>query len=183
MSAAGDSSAGAAAAVAFAPTAFLHAAEGWLDEDALARAPMDAAHRRALLTRGLLTDALARTWGETVSVERVGHRPVEADGIGTAVRRDVIIRAGAEICAMASTLMPVAAVRAHPWLDALGNRALGETLKARLGVERGAYAFHALEGTGVMTWARRYPFALAQGTLLVVEFFPSRVLARLGAHG
>ena len=116
---------------------------------------------------------------------RIGHRAVDEPGFGPGVRRDVVICSGERVCAIASTLIPRGVVRSHPWLDSLGNRALGESLKARLDVERGPYEFRELSGergtTPGFAWARRYRFDLFQGALVVTELFPADLLAELGA--
>ncbi len=171
------------------PLALLCAERGWITAEALSAAGASDAEVRALCSRGLLTDALAQRYGVPTRVRRLAHAETPVPGFGIALRRDVRISAGRRVCALASTLMPEAVLDACPWLRDLGDRALGESLAQRLPVSRGEYRFRALRGDeagfpapagGGHLWARRYPFQLEAGALLVVEWFAPGVLDDLG---
>ena len=167
------------------PTSLINSSDHWLSQGDLNRLPIAAPIKRALQFRGLLTAAITEISGHQCRIDTLDYTAA-----GDILRRDVVIHAGQGVCVVASTLMPIIVVRAHPWLSSLGNRPLGETLQQRTSARRGPFEFLFIDSecslfgnfsSGQATWARRYPFLLHEGALTVMEIFSPDFLNTLGA--
>ena len=140
--------------------------------------------RQALRYPNLLTDLLASTFGEPVSVDLLALTPVEGG-----FRRDVALRAGDHLCVVASTLMPASLVAHYPWLGTLGGRPLGETLERFMETPKGPFEYRVMDPADGLelgfssrqpTWGRRFNFPLPEGNLTVMEIFSHGTLERVG---
>ena len=164
----------------------------WLPGDAPGALPDDAALRDWMRDPGSLTSRLRAACTAGFRLELLGEAtealPADAQGLleGAAVRaRRVRMFCGETLCVCATTLIPLATLAGTSWLDALGDRPLGDALLERDGIRRSPFEFArvspghplfvpALAGTDIRpaaTWGRRSRFTLAAGPLLVYEIF------------
>lgn len=154
--------------------------------------PEDAVLRDWLRDPGSLTSRLRAACADGFRLELLGEAteplPADARGLleGTTVRaRRVRMFCGEVLCVCATTLIPLPTLAGTDWLEALGDRPLGDALLAREGIRRSAFEFArvnpshplflpAVEDSDIRpaaTWARRSRFTLAAGPLLVYEMF------------
>jgi chorismate lyase len=164
----------------------------WLAADAPGALPDDPGLRRWLQDPGSLTSRLRGACGAGFRLELLGEatEAVPADahallGEGEARARRVRMFCGDSLCVCATTLIPAATLRGNPWLQALGDRPLGDALLERGGIQRSPFEYAranpahplftpALEGTDIRpawVWARRSRFRLEGGPLLIYEMF------------
>jgi chorismate lyase len=156
---------------------------------------------------GLLTDRIERAAGAAVVVTLLAtepatlgadHRVALAVGHAPAQRRCVTLAAAERLWVYAETLIPLRTLEQHPWLVALGNRALGAALARDPLLERGPLAYARLAAAdpamarraaaamacdATAIWARRSWFALGGARLLVQEAFHPRLAATVEAAG
>lgn len=164
----------------------------WLPARARGALPEDAALRDWLRDAGSLTSRLRNGCAAGFRLELLGEsaEPLAADARGllegdTVRVRRVRMFCGDTLCVCATTLIPLATLAGTDWLEALGDRPLGDALLARDGIRRSAFEFArvspshplflpALLGSDIRPatiWARRSRFSLAAGPLLVYEIF------------
>jgi chorismate--pyruvate lyase len=164
----------------------------WLPARARNALPEDAVLRDWLRDAGSLTSRLRRACAADFRLELLGEsaEPLAADARGllegdTVRVRRVRMFCGDALCVCATTLIPLPTLAGTEWLDALGDRPLGDALLAREGIRRSAFEFArvspahplflpALQGSDIRPaaiWARRSRFSLAAGPLLVYEMF------------
>ena len=168
------------------------AALGWLPGDAAGALPEDAGLRAWLGDAGSLTSRLRAACGPGFRLELLGEAveavPPDARALlrdGEARARRVRMFCRDTLCVCATTLIPGITLAGDPWLEALGDRPLGDALLERGGIQRSPFEFArastahplfapALEGTDIRpewVWARRSRFQLAAGPLLIYEIF------------
>ncbi len=169
----------------------------WLPAERLGERPLDPALRVWLIGKGLLTERLKAASQNRFTLSLVEQntallpKPVQsALGVSDAagLLRDVEMRGAGVLWVYARTVVPDSTLSAHPWLAELGDAALGETLSALSGVERGPYEYawlppeeplaaRAREASGSHDgglWSRRSRFTIRGAPLLVHElFFPA----------
>jgi len=153
----------------------------WFSEPAVDGVRPDASLNRWLTGGGLLTARLR-------AVSEQGFRLQVLDSESTHNRvesnvrlRQIVIWCNGLACIYAETCIPAATADAHPWLEALGDEPLGETLQTRENVERSPFEYARLslpelpEPLRVMAaeevWARRSEFRIDELPLTVTEFF------------
>ncbi len=156
----------------------------WISATRLPEHEPDGRIQQALLYPNLLTQLLASTFGEPVSVELLALTPV-----GGGFRRNVALRAGERLCVVASTLMPESLVEHYPWLGSLGNRPLGQTLERFMETPKGPFEYRVMDPAEGLelgfrsrqpTWGRRFTFTLPEGGLTVMEIFSHGTLEQAG---
>ena len=173
---------------------FLHVANDWLPIERLDQTKVDPRLRGWLVGDGLLTDRLKASGAGPFRLrlveQRMGtldpeHRQGLAVGDRVGLFRDVEMGCGGQIWVFAESIMPESTLQAHPWLAELGDSALGETLCALPGFERGVYEFRWLPAAdGLATralrhvevspaglWVRRSRLSLRGAPILVHELF------------
>jgi len=164
----------------------------WLPADSPGALPADPGLRAWLQDSGSLTSRLRAACGAGFRLELLGEaaEPVPTDARGLldgdeARARRVRMFCGDSLCVCATTLIPRRTLAGDPWLEALGDRPLGDALLERGGIQRSPFEFAranpahplftpALEGTDIRpawVWARRSRFRLAAGPLLIYEIF------------
>lgn len=172
----------------FVPIEFLLSNDRWFSAEAFAERHVPPLIRQALRIEGLLTLALQKAYGLPSSVEFRRNVAWVDEGVGTGLRRDVLIKTGETIRVVAATLMPPPVIAQYPWLATMGNNPLGEMLERHARHRRGEFEFARLDArlifpspadSASLLWARRYRFFLADSSLLVTEIFLPGVLERL----
>jgi chorismate--pyruvate lyase len=164
----------------------------WLPARARGALPEDAGLRDWMRDPGSLTSRLRAACPQGFRLELLGEagEPMPEDARGllagdTARVRRVRMFCGASLCVCATTLIPPATLAGTPWLEALGDRPLGDALLERDGIRRSAFEFArvspdhplfmpALQDSDIRPasiWARRSRFSLAAGPLLIYEIF------------
>jgi len=164
----------------------------WLPARARGALPEDAGLRDWMRDPGSLTSRLRAACPQGFRLELLGEAgepmPEDARGLlaGDAARaRRVRMFCGESLCVCATTLIPPATLAGTPWLDALGDRPLGDALLERDGIRRSAFEFarvspdhplfmpalHDSDIRPASIWARRSRFSLAAGPLLIYEIF------------
>ncbi len=172
----------------FVPTELLLSNSHWLSSEELKEHIANPAIRSLLQCDGLLTSALAEIYEKPVSVKCLRQSEwADAHRI-LGLRRDIMLIAGDTPCVTASTLIPSDVINVYPWLAALGDRPIGETLKKRVNYQRGPLEFTRINAEEVFqiappatqfVWARRSTFTLDSGDLLITEIFFPDALDRL----
>ena len=164
----------------------------WLPADGAGALPDDPQMRSWLQDSGSLTSRLRGVCGGGFRLELLGEAsetvPLDARHQlpGDAVRaRRVRMFCGNSLCVCATTLIPTATLAANPWLEALGDRPLGDALLEQGSIQRSPFEYTranpahplfspALDGTDIRpasVWARRSRFNLGSGSLLIYEIF------------
>lgn len=164
----------------------------WLSADMPGALPDDPGLRGWLQDSGSLTSRLRSACGADFRLELLGEaaEPLPADAASIldcaeARTRRVRMFCGASLCVCATTLIPAETLAGNPWLEALGDRPLGDALLERGGIRRSPFEFTradpahplfspALTGTDIRpawVWARRSSFRLAADPLLIYEIF------------
>jgi chorismate-pyruvate lyase len=171
----------------FVPTELLLSKSRWLSSEDLTERIISPSIKAALQFNGLLTSALEEVYGKPVSVTCLRQSEwADAHGV-LGLRRDILLKAGDDLCVAASTLMPSSVLDIHPWLARLGDKPLGKALKNRGHYRRGPFEFMPIDAdlifqpappTTKFVWARRYGLMLESGDLLVTEVFFPGVLDR-----
>lgn len=153
-----------------------------------------------LTEEGLLTARIARAAGEPAGVRVIDQRLgfltrdqqllVQAPATSCLVR-EVVLTAQGRPWVFAHTLIPDYTLEAYPWLAELGETALGSTLAAVPGLDRGRFEFaplplaHPLGAAALAhsttatdsVWGRRSWFAMQGKRLLVHEIFLPGIIA------
>src|ERR1700733_4979822 len=120
----------------------------WQPAERLGQMSMDAQLRPWLIGKGLLTLRLKEFCGDRFAWRLVAqwsgllsasHRSLLRTQDSAGLLRDVEMCCGGSVWVFSQTIVPDSTLCAHPWLAELGDSALGETLSALSGVERGPY--------------------------------------------
>ena len=134
----------------------------------------------ALCAPGLLVDALARLYGACPEV-RVCAEPMIAAG----KERHIHLLHNEEVLIEAYSLLPAATLTDHPWLDTLGDEALGLAFRRHGFTARSSYTFArahfpllAPAASRVPVIARRFSFLQPEPLVSVFEVFSPGLLAR-----
>ena len=164
----------------------------WLPADAPGALPDDPELRGWLQDSGSLTSRLRQACKGGFRLELLGEATEAVPGDardrlpgGDARARRVRMFCGDSLCVCATTLIPAATLAANPWLEALGDRPLGDALLERGGIQRSPFEYTranpahplfspALDGTDIRPawgWARRSRFSLDSVSLLIYEIF------------
>jgi chorismate lyase len=164
----------------------------WLPANAPGALPEDPELRGWLQDSGSLTSRLRKACAGGFRLELLGEATETVPGDardqlpgGPARARRVRMFCGESLCVCATTLIPAATLVANPWLEALGDRPLGDALLQRGGIQRSPFEYAranpahplfspALDGTDIRpacVWARRSRFSLDSGSLLIYEIF------------
>jgi chorismate--pyruvate lyase len=166
----------------------------WQPAERLGQLSMDAQLRPWLIGNGLLSQRLKAACGERFSLRLVdqwtgllngSHRAALRTDDNAGLFRDVEMCCGDYVWVFGQTVVPDSTLIVHPWLAELGDAALGETLSALSGVERGFYEYAWLPAKEAVTaralreaeitpaglWARRARIALRGAPLLTQELF------------
>lgn len=173
----------------FVPIEFLLSADHWFSAEELTEQTISPAMATALQADGLLTLALQKAYGLTSSVEFRRNAAWADEQSEVGLRRDVLIKTGETVRVAAATLMPQQILARYPWLSTMGDNPLGEMLEKNADYRRGDFEYTQLKAelifpsppdSGLLLWARRYRFFLANSFLLVTEIFLPGVLECLG---
>lgn len=164
----------------------------WLPANVPGALPEDSRLRGWLQDSGSLTSRLRAACGPGFRLELLGEaaEPLPSDARALlegdeARARRVRMFCGGNLCVCATTLIPSVTLAGDSWLDALGDRPLGDALLERGGIQRSPFEFAranpghplftpSLDGTDIRpawVWARRSRFRLAAGPLLIYEMF------------
>lgn len=153
---------------------------GWQREPACNGKQPDNALLAWLLDSGLLTRRLRQLGHGDFRLQVLPPDDPANAPVAAGLRR-VLLWSGEHACIYAQTKIPAATLRAHPWLAALGNEPLGETLHSRADVRRTPFEFALVNREGLpgqvpaaddaTLWARRSDFLLDEHGLTVTEIF------------
>ena len=134
----------------------------------------------ALCAPGLLVDALARLYG-ACPVVQVCAEPMAAAG----KERHIKLLHNEEVLIEAYSLLPAATLAAHPWLDTLGDEALGLAFRRHGFTARSPYTFARAQfpllvpaTSAAPAIARRFSFLQPEPLVSVIEVFSPGLLAR-----
>ncbi|MFK7730887.1 MAG: chorismate pyruvate-lyase family protein [Pseudomonadales bacterium] len=168
------------------PLDFILDDTNWLDYRQFQTSSEFRQHCEALSLRGLFTGYLGR-----LELGEVGVELVQQDVIvemPETNRRDVRIRAGSSLAAIASTLISEQVLQSESWLNTLGNRPIGEMLESKLGAQRADIRYAAIESDSALfenfpnepaLWGRRYLYKFDSGELSITEIIADSIVARL----
>ncbi len=140
----------------------------------------------SLAFSGLFTDYLKALGEGAVSVELVYQGPLDATPEMT--RRDVIIRVGQRLAALASTLISAEVLQRYPWLQQLGSKAIGEQLEQRLGAARTQISYRRMNDYPELCKSftletellgRRYRYLFDGGDLCITEVIAGSIVQDL----
>lgn len=145
---------------------------------------------QALAYRGLFTDYLTALDQGPVAVQLI--RQAASAEQSELVRRDVVIRVGARVAAVASTLIDQSVLERYSWLNNLGSKAIGETLERRLGAVRTDIRYRRIvqesdlfanfsDESGL--WGRRYRYVFDGGDLCITEIIAGSIIAAISRQG
>ncbi len=161
----------------------------WLDEEVLDSQYATLAAVRGLKRAGLFTSNLSALGQGEVSVELIYQGPAQEvnERLNTLalVRRDVVIRVGRNVAAVASTIIKDVVMAQYPWLTELGNQPIGEALERRIGAIRADIHYCAIDQNDPLNgnfpdataaWGRQYRYLFNGGDLRITEVISDTVL-------
>ena len=142
--------------------------------------------RRWLNSGGMLTRRMKKSCGPGFRFRLLGQRPAEQhELVGGGLCREIALNCGPLRTLFARSLIPTVTLAAHPWLESLGDRPLGETLAEKENMKRSGFSFTIIQqGQSLYTaalpdgakapqvlYARRSEFRLDDLPLWVCEVF------------
>lgn len=151
-----------------------------------------------LLETGSLTQRLREACADHFGLEVVREEAAPLTGEemaflsltdNAALLREVSLKCNGKPCVFAQTLIPGATLMAHPWLEDLGEKPLGEALLGRDDVRRPEYDVARLNadqvsgavGKDCEVWTRRSRFLIDREPLLVYEVFLPAIIELIPA--